>query len=129
MEEVYFRVAYAINANLINYLMGHDISMVQNAIAVVASMTRVRFYDAEPSLLSYLESAHDMLRRLDPILWNNFTEVVRFVLPIKIRLMSNGWENTPEITSLLNGSRRRIDATEIYPLSYEFAGYIHELLA
>jgi hypothetical protein len=129
MEEIFFRIAYAINSGLINFMMGPEISMIQNAIAVVASMTRVRFYEAEPSILSFLESAHDMLRRLDPLLWRNFSDVIRYVLPLKVRLMSNGWENVQEIASILNGGRRAIEATDIYPLSIEFAGYAHELLA
>jgi hypothetical protein len=42
-EEVFFRVAVAINSKLTNYLMGQQVSLVQNAIAVVASMIRSHF--------------------------------------------------------------------------------------
>lgn len=72
IEEVYFRAAIAINRDLLGFLMGKEVSMIQNALGVVASMTRARIFEAEPTLLAYLEQAHDMLKRLDPILWREF---------------------------------------------------------
>lgn len=127
IEEINFRIATAINTKIFNFLMGPDISMIQNSIAVVAAMVRGRFHEANPSLLAYLESAHDMLRRLDPTLWTNFDDVVRYVLPLRVKVMA-GWDNVHEISSILNKKRTPVTGRDIFPLSYEQVGYIMDLL-
>lgn len=127
IEEINFRIATAINTKIFNFLMGPDISMIQNSIAVVAAMVRGRFHEANPSLLAYLESAHDMLRRLDPTLWTNFDDVVRYVLPLRVKVMA-GWDSVHEISSILNKKRTPVTGRDIFPLSYEQVGYIMDLL-
>jgi hypothetical protein len=127
IEEVYFRAALAINTQLAGFFMGREVSLIQNSVAVVASMMRGRIHEAEPSLQSYLESAHDMLRRLDPTLWTSFDEVVRYVLPLRVRCLS-GWEYVPEVANILERARRTVDSRDIFPLSHEQVGYIKDLL-
>lgn len=107
--------------------MGREASMAQNAIAVIASMTRARIHEAEPSLLSYLESAHDMLRRLDPLLWTSLDDVVRYVLPLRVKCLA-GWENVPDVAPVLSRKRARVEARDVYPLTNEQVGYIMDLL-
>jgi hypothetical protein len=51
-EEVFFRIAVAINSKLTNYLMGQQVSLIQNSVAVVASMIRSHFDQTEPSILA-----------------------------------------------------------------------------
>jgi hypothetical protein len=127
IDEVYFRVAIAINTKISNFLMGREVSMIQNAIAVVASMTRSRLHEADPSLLSYLESAHDMLRRLDPTLWQRFDDVVRYVLPLRVKCLA-GWDFCPEIATILDRRRRLVESRDVFPLSNEQVGFIKDLL-
>jgi hypothetical protein len=127
IEEIYFRAALAINTNLSGFMMGREVSLIQNSVAVVASMMRGRIHEAEPSLQSYLESAHDMLRRLDPLLWTSFDDVVRYVLPLRVRCLS-GWEFVPEIANILERVRRTVESRDIFPLSHEQVGYIKDLL-
>jgi hypothetical protein len=42
-----------------------------------------------------------MLRRLDPILWDDFANVIRYVLPIIVKTMEVGPDQMPEISSIL----------------------------
>lgn len=128
IEEIYFRVAVAINTKIAGFMMSREVSMIQNSIAVIASMMRSRLHEADPSLLSYLESAHDMLRRLDPVLWARFDDVVRYVLPLRIKCMS-GWEFAPEVSNVLERRRRSVDSRDMYPLANEQVGYIKDLLS
>ncbi len=128
LDEVYFRAAVAINRDLLGFLMGKEVSMIQNAVGVVASMTRARIFEAEPSLLAYLEQAHDMLKRLDPLLWREFSDVVRYVLPLRVRMMEVGVDQVHEVAGILSRERLALDIQDIYPLGYEQVGTVMAML-
>jgi hypothetical protein len=119
IEEIYFRMSVAINETLLDYLMGEQISMIQNSVAVVASMARSHSDKTQPSVLAYLEDAHDMLRRLDPMLWKEFNDVVRYVLPLMIKSMEVGPDNLQEVGSILANERKSSMGSDTFPLSHD----------
>lgn len=69
-----------------------------------------------------------MLRRLDPILWKEFNDVVRYVLPLMIKSMEVGPDNLQEVGSILANERKQSMGSDTFPLSHDQVGYVRELL-
>jgi hypothetical protein len=65
-----------------------------------------------------------MLRRLDPILWDDFANVIRYVLPLIVKSMEVTPQEMPEIASILSHDRAEAGRAEIFPLTFEQVGVI-----